>query len=234
MDIKKYFEDGLTFVDESHTYTYAGKELMSVTTFLKDYFSFESEEVAAKLALSKWGRYKDIDCPKEILQMWQDKADLGTSVHKFAEDYLNGEFVSIECPEMVAIYKYLQKLDYDEVICEQRIFDETLGLAGTVDLLIKIKGRWYIYDFKTDREIRQEGYKGEMCPGILCGFPKCNFTKYCFQLGIYNYILETKYDVPIYGRKILHVTADRVIEYGIPYHSDYIQALIQKKVQTGM
>ena len=215
----------LDFDAEAHKYTYKGQEMVSVTTLVKPYFPFNADEIAQKSSEGSNPKYagKSVE---EIKQMWSDKADFGTGVHDTIENYLAGEFVTLDNTTEVAGFSYAQRLKFEQALPEVKVVAPQWGIAGTVDLLVKIDGRWYIYDWKTDEKIRQEGYKGEECGGLLTGFPACNFTKYRLQLSIYRLILETVYGIPIAGVKVVHLHSRGSKEYNIDYLVDYAMMLV--------
>jgi hypothetical protein len=226
-------DDRLQFDEPSHTYTWEGEEcLTSVTTLLKGFFPFDADAVATDLGKrSRNPKYKG-KSKEEILQLWDDKRELGSRVHLFIENYLKGEFVEITCPREQGIYNWLQRFNYEDAIPEQIICHPHWGVAGMIDALIKIKGKWYIYDWKTDARIDTQGFKGEMCTGELCMFPKCNFTKYQFQLSIYNLLLSTsRYDIDIAGLKVVHISEEGICkEYTVPYLPDWAGVVVRNFV----
>lgn len=234
---------GLVFTEKGHKYTYNGKQFISPSTILKDCFPFNGPVVAQYL--------KDIGIPSyqksisEILKEWSQGAIRGTKTHKFVEDYLNGEFVSIESDHERVAFNYIQKQNFEDVICEVVIAHPGWGISGTVDALVRKNGKWYIYDWKTDSKIRTEGFKrykldgskelkkeppidNGKAKGVLFEFENCNLNKFAFQLGIYKLILETFYDIPIHGMVVVHFSDSKATEYVLPFHKEYIGLLINQ------
>ena len=230
--VREYFTGNLEFDEATHTYTVDGKELTSVTQFLKQFFPFDANQIAEKVSKDERSKYYGKDV-QDILDVWESKANHGTDVHKLMEDYINGEFVTISSPKHARAFEYAQKLDYefDELYPEVQIYSTILGLAGTIDLLAKKGSKWYIIDWKTDKTIRRKSYNGEKCEGLLFEWDKCNFNKYIFQLGIYRYILEQKYGILISGIRIVHFQDMKSVEYQLPYPIDYIDLILTKKWQ---
>lgn len=219
------FGNDIAFEEEAHIYKYKNVEFTSVTTVLKNYFPFDSLKVATELSKNPRNKkYFGLN-PKDIIKSWFAKADFGTACHKFAEDYLNGEFVSIQNQREQTIFKYLQRLDFEEVLTEVKVCAPEWKIAGTIDCLIKIKGKWYIYDWKTDSGIYKTGF--EKCTGVLASFDNCNYNKFSFQLGIYKLILEHVYDIDIAGIKVVHFNDNKTEEYNLPYHTEYIGLVIK-------
>ncbi len=228
--LREYLTGALKFEEEEHKYTINGKELLSVTQFLKQFFTFDAEKVAEKVSTDTRSKYYGMEV-QEILDKWDERADYGTSIHKLAEDFINGEFVSIESDKHARAFEYVQRVvdEFDELYPEIQIYSEEVGLAGTIDLLARHKTKWYILDWKTDEKIRTKSFNGEKCAGLLFEWDKCNFNKYIFQLGIYRFILEHKYGIPISGIKVVHFEKDRAREYILPYPVDYIELILRQR-----
>jgi len=79
---------------------------------------------------------------------------------------------------------------------EWTVFDEDLGLAGSIDLcFIKPDGTIAIYDWKRSKEIKQSSsfYVKYSKNPVLSHIPDLNYWHYSLQLNIYKQILERKY-----------------------------------------
>jgi len=80
---------------------------------------------------------------------------------------------------------------------EVKVFDEELGVAGTIDLLIeKPDGTYMIYDFKTKEDGKFDSFytidKYENFQGIASGLARTKANEYALQLSTYKLILERK------------------------------------------
>ena len=223
--------DDLTFDEPTHTYEYKGVVFTSTTTVLKDYFPFDADGVAEKCSKGRNPLYAG-KTVEEIKDMWMAKAQFGTDVHQVCEDYLNGLFVEIQNDREMKAFNYLQRFKFEKALPEVRIAAPEWGISGMIDCLVKINGRYWIYDWKTDRSIAKKAFtKGDFCSGVLHGFDNCNFNKFTFQLGIYRFILENVYDIPIAGCVVVHFPEHGVAkEYTLPYHPDYVEMIIHNFV----
>lgn len=247
----------------TYTYTFPDGEqkvMTSGTTLLKPYFPFDTmgvilgnslkwlkESVFTKLELGLtpykfvniwrwmenptspfWGK-----SPSEIQEMWNAKAQFGTDVHQFCEDYLNGEFVTVENDRMMKALGYMQKMSFDDVLTEVQVVAPSWGISGMIDCLVQKNGKWYILDWKTDKAIRKKAYKKEdKCNGVLASFDNCNYNKFCFQLGVYRFILDMFYDIDIHGITVVHIPENGPVkEYDLPYHIEYIGMLVKKHLE---
>lgn len=231
----------LLFLEEPHEYWNEGVLMKSATTLLKNFFPFPREAAADAALAGRNPRYKDCTTREEVWELWEQKAQLGTDLHQMCEDYLNGEFITIDTPQQMVAFNYLRKKKFEDVITEVKVVAKEWGVAGMVDALVKIDGKWWLYDWKTDKRVDMENsdrkFKKNMeehefyCPGILYGFDNCNYNKYTFQLGIYRMILETVYDIDIAGAVVVHFDEAKMkaVEYPLQYHADYVAMILKKR-----
>jgi ATP-dependent exoDNAse (exonuclease V) beta subunit len=226
------FGKHLEFEEESHTYTYQGEEMTSVTTLLKEYFPFD-EEAAAQGCLDRGlPPYDKCGTTQDVKDIWEAKAQFGTDVHQLCEDYLNGKFVSMTNDRERRAFNYVSKLKFEKALPEVRVVAPEWGISGMVDLLIRRDGKYYIMDWKTDKAIRKKGWNDAKCAGVLAEFDNCNFNKFAFQLGIYKVILEHVYDIQIHGLMVVHFSEHRTTEYPLPFHKEYIGLVIKKFIES--
>lgn len=223
----------LEFDEPSHTYTYTHpnneKQIMtSATTLLKQYFPFDAERIKKELSESSHPIYGGLT-PDEIQELWTAKADLGTDTHLFGEEYLNGDFVSIDTDRKMRMFGYMQKMKFEEVITEFRVVAPAWGISGMVDCLVRKKDGWHMYDWKTDKAIRKKAYdKNDKCTGVLADFDNCNFNKFTFQLGLYTLILDLFYDIQIKSMTIVHIPeVGPVREYPLPYLPEWVGMVVK-------
>lgn len=99
----------------------------------------------------------------------RDKAgDIGTEVHKVIEEYVKScidgkpEFKLHPDPQVNKMtLKFKDWAEENQVkflLSEQQVYSEKYWYAGTVDLLVEIKGKKYIADIKTARDIYNTNY----------------------------------------------------------------------------
>lgn len=142
---------------------------------------------------------------QEILLDWEIKNKLacerGTLIHSKLE---NDSYTD---PTTVATKfglggKFISKRDYTELDIENGlypeylIYDDSCGLAGQIDLLIKKGNDITIVDFKTNKELKFEsGYDFNTKKKATMKFPlnnlmDCNMSHYTLQLSTYAYMLQ--------------------------------------------
>lgn len=176
--IKTNLYDGkikLMFQPYGHKYTVDNKRVNSVTQALS---------IIAKPALISWAArmaaeyFKDQVEPgkkyDEVQLMtifenakgahWKKKVDagnLGTFVHNWVEDYINGKNPTI--PVNKDLKKSVQKfLDWQKkhkvkfLLSEQQVYSRKYNYTGTLDFICIIDGKMYIGDLKTSSGIYPE------------------------------------------------------------------------------
>ena len=189
----------LTFTESDHKYEDdRGQTYTSVTTFLHNFFEeFDEQATAARMEAQGKG------VAPELIAAWhknRDEAcDYGTRTHETAEAALRGEAPPHQPRDererlaFRAVWNYCKQkiLPRGKVIGpELMVFAEHLGLAGTIDLPVKLPdGTVCLLDWKTNKSIDREGFNGKMALGPISHLPDCNFIKYALQLNIYQQIL---------------------------------------------
>ena len=195
----------LKFDEKKHEYTSNKKKLISVTKLVHSYTNdfdktlildkmFESSP--SEIYLGKSRKY--IGMTKEqISTMWkinqESKSAYGTFIHEKAEDIGNGIEVDIKMPEINQVKAFFKREGYEIIEQELRVYSEELGVAGTVDLLLKKDDMYYIGDWKTcvgkDLEKREDRYQKFMKEPVS-NIPDLQFWIYSMQMSCYRYIIE--------------------------------------------
>ena len=193
------------FEQEQHVYTYSGKKLDSVTTFLKTFKTpFDKEYWSAKKAV-ELGKTKE-----EILNEWKGKADtatnLGTLVHEWIEKFWDGE--NPEYPENEEVLSRVMKFksiyesklkNFYPIGSEIKIFSRIWGLAGTIDGLFAFYDEkqdeiyLVIGDWKTNGSFTTDSHPKGRYKKLLRPFSDLyenNLSEYSIQLSLYRAILE--------------------------------------------
>ena len=193
--------------------------------------------MAARVSKNKRSKWYGIE-PKIIEQIWKNEADrattLGTYYHNQREADLCS-FASIEREGItVPIFKPyeepnglkiapLQKLD-PGVYPEHMVYLKSTGICGQSDLVEVVNGRVNIIDYKTNKEIKTEGFTNwegisEKMLDPISHLDDCNFNHYALQLSIYMYII-LKHNPKLQPGKIFihHITFEQDGEdkYGYP------------------
>lgn len=200
----------LDFNEEQHEYTIKGKKLISVTQLINKYTEDFDVDKSIESVFSKsideniyigpnrqyLGMTKD-----QIKNLWDvnriSKSTYGSFIHNQAELIGNGEDKGLKLPELNQVRDFFKKENYEIVAQELQLYSEELGVAGTVDLLLrnKITGKYVIADWKTnvgkDLSERETKFNKYMLSPIN-NIPCTEYWKYSLQMSIYRYIMETE------------------------------------------
>ena len=227
------------FNEDKHTYKVkeTRQRLKSCTKFIKMFTpEFDDDYFSKKKA-------KDLGIPQEdVLEMWEKKrvrsTDLGTAVHEWAEAYLLNEElpkprnnrVKRRIETLKPIIEYLAN-EFVFIDSEKIIFSEKLGISGTIDLLMKKDNTIYIFDWKTNKEIKKVNNWGNKMLEPIEHLDDCNLIHYMLQLNIYKKILIEENYFPKntkFSMCIFHITDEDVI----PYHIEHMDYEIRKMLRT--
>lgn len=206
----------ITFDEPTHTYYIDSiKVKQSVTEFISQFFKeFDSEKV-----IEKWYSYWQTNenskyfgmAKEEISVYWkqvgEESRDRGTQLHKLIEEYETTNEISHSMKNLVEFEQYIhfkEEFSNLEILKnEYVIFDEELGVAGTVDCIAKDTQRdeLYIFDWKRVKEIKETSQDNALYP--LEHLANTNYWKYALQLNMYKYMLEKWYNISINGLYIV-------------------------------
>lgn len=206
---------GMLFKPFGHKYiieTVDGKrvdqEAISVTTVLKN--------VIAKPVLINWAARMAVECVSEQIEPgkaydevelmsifdkaskahYQKKVDagnLGTFVHNWVENYINGEHPVIPQNENLrrSVEKFLsweKEHSVKFLLSEQQVYSKKYNYTGTIDFICMIDGEMYIGDLKTSSGI---------------------YSEYLIQTAAYRYARSEEYPEENYvGQIIVRVGKD--------------------------
>jgi len=263
----------IIFTAEDHSYKSLNPEekinWTSVTTVISALKKpFDAKKTAEKVSKKKTSKWYGVD-PVIIQEIWKNEADrsttLGTWYHNQREDDLCS-LASLE-REGVTIPVFSpsgenngirvapnQKLE-PGVYPEHMVYLKSAGLCGQSDLVEVVNGKVNIIDYKTNKEIKMEGFTNwegvtdKMLPPVD-SLDDCHFNHYALQLSIYMYII-LKHNPKLKPGRIFvhHITFEverednwgypitkkdergepvikEVIPISIPYLVDEVQAVI--------
>ena len=237
-------EKKIRFYEKSHTYWLGRKKLTSVTTFIKEFFpEFNAREVARKQAKFPANKAAKRGV-RYWLKEWKNSAEQGTMVHKMLEEASSFSFWNEEPEGLQPKFlkkaqqglKYVNKLrnrdKYSLLIPESLIYDEELGLAGQIDLMVIEEvgsSIVHLFDWKTNKKITSEGYNGRTALEPISELPDSHLSKYGLQLSFYAYMLERKGYV-IGDLMVVHLHEDHgAIEYPVSYNKSLVERLLKWK-----
>ena len=107
--------------------------------------------------------------------------------------------------EIEHFLKFVEEVEFTPFRTEWRVFDEKLGIAGTIDLICSRKdGTFEFYDWKRSKSLLDE--RGDVCRknkydtrGIngLEDIQDCSYCHYALQQNLYKRIVEKCYGLKI-------------------------------------
>ena len=232
----------IDFVESTHTYTYHGDEFISVTTWISKIFDeFNTDAVISGMMQSKkWNEHHMYygKTKEEIKNIWKERNQVaieqGILLHQNIEDYLNNITVDNKSIE----YKYFLNFVRDHVDMEffrteWKVYDESLKLAGTIDMCSKNSdGTISLYDWKRSRAIKRRNNfdKFSKIEGLK-NLEDTNFNHYALQLNFYRYIVEKKYNMKVKNMFIVCFHPDNknsdYLLYKIPAMQNEIEKIIE-------
>lgn len=209
----------ITFNEEAHTYEANERTLISVTTFIENFFPFDAEKVSKEYA-----KKNDLN-QADVLAQWKKKGDdasaFGDVVHLYAERLFREK--DLPTTDDLRMQKYFNIVNktvvkllkrFDFIDAEMIVFSESLGMAGTIDLLMRDRanGDVVIFDWKTNEEIKKENpWQNALAP--ISHLMDCNWNQYQLQLNLYWRILYQEGYFPFnthYRMALIHLSEDGV------------------------
>ena len=204
------FDDYL-FDEEPHIYYYKGKKVgVSGTKLLEKYENVFDANKMAPFSARKLNMSTD-----EVLSMWETDNLIsqvkGTHLHAYMENATANKVYNYPKEEVIGMFGYDALLEPWFVITmmmddfqkdirgklipiksELIIGSPDFDIAGAVDQIYfnKVTNELEIWDWKTNKEIKYEGYKGQTLLGKYRYLQDCNFVHYSIQLNVYKYILQ--------------------------------------------
>ena len=217
-------DERISFQEEGHIYLLDGeRQLTPVSSVYSKFFlPFDSK---------KWAERKAAGTPitaAQLMEQWKCNGMMasfvGTHMHKQIEEYLNGnENMDPMCrftydgkiihedkiiginKEIEYFLKFVNDIQFTPFRTEWRVFDEVLGIAGTIDLICSRKdGSFEFYDWKRSKSLIDED--GNVCKrnkfdargiNVLEHVPDCSYAHYALQQNLYKYIVEKCYGLKI-------------------------------------
>lgn len=201
----------LTFTEKDHKYTsidiFDTTEWISVSTLVsKFYEKFDAQKGAEKAVRNRKSKWYSIDV-QEILDRWEAEKDrslvLGNWYHNKQEQNILSKttytFEGLELPvfnpQIVEGVKVAPEQKLAEGIYpEHFVFLKSAGVCGQSDKAIIANGHIKIKDYKTNKELKVEGFKNwegltkKMLPPLL-HLDDANLIHYALQLSTYAYII---------------------------------------------
>ena len=170
---------------------------------------------------------------------WEEKgikaSEQGTFLHEQIENYYLGN--DYEQPQEFSLFRQFTN-DHDSLTpyrTEWRIFDESIGVAGTIDFLALNGDSFEMYDWKRSLKVINKsngtpitqnrwdrGFKG------LSDIDDTSFNHYTLQLSIYRFLLEKNYQINLSKMFIvvLHPEYEKYYKVEVPYLKEKVEYIL--------
>jgi len=194
----KYSEDGkIGFIEESHQYIHieTGEILTSVTTVIGKYKQPFDSDYWSKKKADERGVNQQV-----ILDEWETKknraCDMGTYIHNGLEDAFNGNLHELDsklyAKSSIAnqfTREVILTKKIEPILIEPILYDVDLGIAGQMDLFGKTSKGNFVFDYKTNEELKMKNFYSNMNRPFE-KMDDCNWNHYQIQLNTYRELLE--------------------------------------------
>lgn len=186
----------------------------------------------------------------EILDSWHNTRDEacehGTWVHSLAETSFYGQtsfdLSKFGCPTLVGNYsckkgyypKTLEEGIYPEYLVSW-ISPEGIKISGQVDLLVRDGDDLYVFDYKTNKEIKKRSYYNKAKKrNVMMKYPlnhlmDCNWWHYQLQLSLYAYMVkQLNPEINIKELKLVHIDREgKQTIYTCQYLEKEVKAMLK-------
>lgn len=198
----------LQFTAHNHKYTSQDDiNWLSVTSLISNFKQpFDADKIAGRVAKSKKSKWYGMT-PTEIKEAWKAEAlratTLGTWYHNQRESDICGldnmERYGTTVPVIKPIeiegikHSSSQKLS-NGVYPEHMVYLKSAGICGQSDLVEVIDGKVHITDYKTNKEIKVEGFTNwegisQKMSSPVSHLDDCHLNHYALQLSMYLFII---------------------------------------------
>lgn len=211
----------------------------SVTRFVSQFHEeFDALNVAYKVSENKKSKWYGL-APDEIVDIWQREAKRSTELGDWYHNQRESDLLMFdtihrhnkELPIIRPIYDGEIKIAPDQrlidgVYPEHMVYMNSIKLCGQSDLVEVVNGEVHITDYKTNKEIKKEGFamrgKTKKMLHPLEHLDDCNFNHYSLQLSLYMYIILKHNPNLKFGSMTIHHISfkkESEDEFGFPVHA---------------
>jgi hypothetical protein len=236
----------MSLIFKADTHSYISKEeeevkinWLSVTSLVSLFKpTFDAVAISKKVSRNKKSKWYGLK-PERIREIWKGESEraleLGTFYHNQRESDIcslaSMEKEGVTLPVYVPIEKDgikhapEQKLT-DGIYPEHLVYLKSAGICGQADLVEIINSTVHITDYKTNKEIKTEGFTNwegitEKLAAPVNHLDHCDLNHYALQFSIYMYII-LKHNPKLKPGKLFihHITFEKEAEdeYGYPIY----------------
>jgi ATP-dependent exoDNAse (exonuclease V) beta subunit len=208
----------IKFEEKEHKYIWepTGEQYISVSQLLSKYKNpFDKEGHANRIA-----KRDGID-PKEVIQQWQNIADIATTkgkkIHKLLEDYVRHKVKDSEYGWLYDQFDLNLFKGYIQITAEKILWNCKNKVAGTSDLVVDFDDTFSIIDFKTNKQFRTWNKYNEYLLPPVDYLQHCEYNDYCLQLSLYAYMYEMLSYKRCRNIQIFYINEENIYNYNMPY-----------------
>ena len=231
----------IQFTTEGHKYESidpkAKIDWLSVTSLIGLFKpDFDKEGIALKASKNKRSKWYGLT-PEKIISVWESETNRATTLGSWYHDQREEEVImcdtlqrgGIDLPIIRPIEQDGVKLSPDQnlvpgIYPEHLVYLNSAGICGQGDRIEVVQNVVDVYDYKTNKEIKTEGYTNwegvtKKMLGVCSHLDDCNLNHYALQLSTYMYIiLKHNHDLKPGKIQIQHVTfeVESHDEWGYP------------------
>lgn len=201
----------LQFTAHNHKYTSIkledDKEWLSVTSLISNFKQpFEADKISQRVSKSKKSKWYGMT-PEDIREAWKAEAKRATDLGTWYHNQREADICEIENMERhgqtIPIFKPLEKEGIkfspeqklkDGVYPEHMVYLRSAGVCGQSDLVEVVNGVVHITDYKTNKEIKVEGFtnwegRTQKMSAPVAHLDDCHLNHYALQLSMYMFII---------------------------------------------
>jgi hypothetical protein len=260
------------FKQEGHIYESVNPveriDWLGVTTFVAHFKEpFDPIGQSIKSSRNKRSKWYNIP-PEKIREIWNSEGDRASGMGTWYHDQRETDIIEFDTIERdgitVPIFKPVfvdgikhapeQKL-VDGVYPEHFVYLKSAGLCGQSDRVEVVNSVVSISDYKTNKELKVNSYKGwdgvpKMMSAPLSHLEDCHLMHYALQLSLYLYVIikhnpklkpgkltidhvifeidhKDEYDNPVYKQdEFGNFIVKEVVPYEVPYLKNEVIAMI--------
>lgn len=202
----------IQFKAQNHSYESTDPEeninWLSVTSFVKLFKPpFDQQGIAEKSSKSKKSKWYGLK-PEEIIDIWKKETNRAVTLGSWYHDQREKELVmcntlqrsGVDLPIMKPIEQDGVRLSPDQnlvpgIYPEHIVYLKSAALCGQADRVEIVDDRIDVYDYKTNKEIKTEGYTNwegvtNKMLGPCSHLDDCNLNHYALQLSTYMYMIQ--------------------------------------------
>tara|TARA_R110001583_G_scaffold129547_1_gene281333 strand:- start:4403 stop:6271 length:1869 start_codon:yes stop_codon:yes gene_type:complete len=225
----------IKFYSEKHIYTIDGVPAPSASTIIGRFFPefdsiYWSNRKASSLGMTA----------NEVAKMWADKGkkarDKGTFLHEQIENY----YLGIDYEETEEFDQFQSFInDHNDLVpyrSEWRVYDDSLNIAGTIDLIVTNGVNHDIYDWKRSKKVVNtfsgqpiEQNQWQQGVGGLSHIDDTSYNRYCLQQSLYKYILDKNYGLTVDNMYliVMYPENDNYYKVEVPYLKKEIEYILE-------